>query len=328
MNLKTNYLGLSLRSPIVVSASPLSEKIDNLQLMEDAGAGAIVLFSLFEEQIRKEMEAYESVIAATSNTFPEASSYFPEIDEYKVSSDHYLELIMEAKSKLDIPIIASLNGTSPEGWIDFAQQIQEAGADGLEVNIFFIPVDLHIPGEQIESRYIEILKYLKEHIDIPVSIKLNPYFSSMANMAHKLELAGADGLVLFNRFYQPDFDIDTLEVVPSLSYSIPSEIRLPLLWTAALYGKVNLSLAATTGVHSAKEVIKYILAGSDIVMVASTLFQHGIGHIKLLNKELAAWMERQSFNSLQDFQGILSQKNIADPTSYERANYIKIVGLK
>lgn len=325
MKLQTNYMGLQLDSPIVVSACTLSEKIDNIVMMEDNGAGAVVLFSLFEEQIRKEEALFKGVQLETTNSFAEAADYFPSLDDFNVGSDEYLENIRKAKERVKIPVIGSLNGITNEGWIDYSRMMEQAGADGIEVNIFFIPGDVHMNSSHVEHRYLNIIESIKANVKIPVAVKLNPYFSAMGNMALRMKGAGADALVLFNRFYQPDFDINELSIKTDLQYSEPSEIRLPLLWTALLYGKVDLSLAATTGVQSAVEVIKYILAGSDVVMTASSLYKNGIPYLKTMNKELQAWMYAMGFNDLKAFRGTMSQQHISDPTAYERANYIKIL---
>ena len=318
-------MGLELRSPIVVSACTLSEQTDNIQRMEDAGAGGVVMFSLFEEQIRRETESYSSIVSSTVDPFTRAQDIFPEAEDYRVGSEEYLELIREAKERVDIPIIASLNSISNEGWIFYAQQIAAAGADALEVNVFYIPADINLTGQQVEQRYIDIITQLKKSLDIPVAIKLNPYFSALGHMAAELESAGADGLVMFNRFYQPDLDIRKLRVSRNLELSHSSEIRLPLLWISSLYGKLKASLAATTGVDSAVEIIKYLLAGADVVMTASALYKHGIEHIILMEEGLKEWMAEMHFDSLDAFRGTLSQKSIADPTAYERANYIRIL---
>ncbi len=326
MDLQTTYMGLKLRSPIVVSACPLSEEINNIVQMEDAGAGAVVLFSLFEEQLKKETAQYESIIRSTSNQFAEASDFFPALNHYHSGSEHYLEKIRKAKERVHIPIIASLNGITSEGWISYAQQMEEAGADGLEINIFFIPGDIHLSSAAVEYRYLNIIAEVKATVKIPVAVKINPYFSSMGNMASRMHEHGADALVLFNRFYQPDFDINNLTIMHNLQYSESNEIRLPLLWLALLYGRVPVSLAATTGVQSSAEVIKYLLAGADIAMTASALYKNGIGYIKTMNEELEAWMNRKTFDNIAAFKGVMSQQHIADPTAYERANYIKILG--
>ena len=325
MDLRTTYMGLELRSPVVASASTLSEDVENIYRMEDAGAGAVVMFSLFEEQIRQENAFYEHVQDATTNTFAEALDYFPQADAYHVGTEKYLEIIRQATERVDIPIIASLNGITNEGWIAYARQMQEAGASGLELNIFYIPADLNTTGKEVEQRYLDIIKTVKATVTIPVAVKLNPYFSAMGHIAQQMEQAGADALVLFNRFYQPDFDIDNLQVIPSLKFSTAQEIRLPLLWISVLYGRLPASLAATTGVQGAPEVIKYLLAGTDVVMTASALYKFGIGHIGSMLTGLRNWMEGFQFTSLSDFRGMMSQKNVKNPSAFERANYIKVL---
>lgn len=325
MKLHSTYMGLKLNSPILVSACTLSEQTDNIVKMEDNGAGAVVLFSLFEEQIRKEEARFKGVMSETTYTFPEALDYFPDLDDFNVGTDEYLENIRKAKERVDIPIIGSLNGITTEGWIDYSKLMEQAGADGIEVNIFFIPGDIAMSSSEVEHRYLNIIETIKQSVKIPVAVKLNPYFSAMGNMSLRMKNAGADALVLFNRFYQPDFDINELVIKTDLHYSEPSEIRLPLLWIALLYGKVKLSLAATTGVQSAIEVIKYILAGADVVMTASSLYKNGIPYLKTMNKELQDWMYMMGFESIDSFKGSMSQQHISDPTAYERANYIKIL---
>ncbi|MEO8413982.1 MAG: dihydroorotate dehydrogenase-like protein [Ginsengibacter sp.] len=325
MNTNTMYMGLKLNSPIVVSASTLSEQTDNIVRMEDNGAGAVVLFSLFEEQIRKEEALVKNVITKTTNSFAEALDFFPDLDEYNVGTDEYLENIRKAKERVSIPIIGSLNGITNEGWISYSKQMEEAGADGIEVNIFFIPGDTHMSSSEVEHRYLNIIDNIRHSVKIPVAVKLNPYFSAMGNMAIRMKKAGADALVLFNRFYQPDFDINEMIIKTDLNYSESSEIRLPLLWIALLYGKVDVSLAATTGVQSAVEVIKYILAGADVVMTASSLYKNGISYLKIMNKELQHWMNSTGFENIESFKGSMSQQQIADPTDYQRANYIRIL---
>lgn len=324
-DLSTTYMGLNLRSPLVVSANPLSQKIDNIVAMEDAGAGAVVLFSLFEEQIRAEAANFERVYKTASSAFAESSDFFPDLDEYPIGTAGYLELIREAKSRVDIPIIASLNGITPEGWIEYARDVEQAGADALEINVYFIPADIRLTSDDVEQRYIDIVEMVRAAVDIPVAVKLNPYFSSVANMAQRFADAGADGLVFFNRFYQPDFDINELAVVPNLNLSVPAEIRLPLLWIAVLYGRIGASLAATTGVHGARELIKYILAGADVGMVASSILKHGIPWIKEIIADLELYMLDQQFPSIDAFKGLMSQIHVPDPTAYERSNYIQII---
>ena len=325
MKLQSTYMGLSLNSPIVVSASTLSQKTDNILNMEYNGAGAVVLFSLFEEQIRKEEIKLKKVLSETTYAFPEALDFFPDVDDFNVGIDDYLDKIRIAKERVNIPVIGSLNGITTEGWIDYSRQMEEAGADGLEVNIFFIPADITMSSAEVEHRYLNIIDAIKRSVRIPIAIKLNPYFSAMGNMALRMKNAGADALVLFNRFYQPDFDIDELTVKTDLHFSESNEIRLPLLWIGLLYGKVRLSLAATTGVQNSVEVIKYLLAGADVVMTASSLYRNGIPYLNRLNKELEEWMDNMGFENIAAFRGRLSQQNITDPTAYERANYIKIL---
>ncbi len=325
MNMQSTYMGLKLNSPIVVSACTLSEQTDNIIQMEDSGAGAVVLFSLFEEQIRKEQAQFNAVMSETSNSFAEALDYFPNLDEYSTGTEGYLEQIRKAKERVNIPIIASLNGITNEGWIDYSRQMEQAGADGLEVNIFFIPGDVRMSSAEVEHRYLNVIDGIKRSVKIPVAVKLNPYFSAMGNMSVRMQQAGANALVLFNRFYQPDFDIDKLTIKNNLQYSESSEIRLPLLWIAMLYGKANISLAATTGVQSAVEVIKYLLAGADVVMTASSLYKNGIPYLLTMHRELEEWMSRMGFDSIEAFRGSMSQQHISDPTAYERSNYIKIL---
>ncbi|MBZ5859332.1 dihydroorotate dehydrogenase-like protein [Flavihumibacter profundi] len=325
MKVHTSYMGLKLNSPIVVSACTLSEQTENIVKMEDNGAGAVVMFSLFEEQIRKEEAMFKGVMSETSYAFAEALDYFPDLDDFNVGTDDYLENIRKAKERVDIPIIGSLNGITNEGWIDYSRMMEQAGADGIEVNIFFIPGDISMSSSEVEHRYLNIIESIKRTVKIPVAVKLNPYFSAMGNMSLRMKSAGADALVLFNRFYQPDFDINELVIKTDLNYSESSEIRLPLLWIALLYGKVDLSLAATTGVQSAVEVIKYILAGADVVMTASSLYKNGIPYLKTMNKELQDWMFMMGFDTIESFKGSMSQRHISDPTAYERANYIRIL---
>jgi len=290
MKIQAKYMGLELSSPILVSACTLSEQTDNIVMMEDNGAGAVVMFSLFEEQIRKEEARFKGVISETTYAFPEALDFFPDLDDFSVGTDEYMENIRKAKERVDIPIIGSLNGITNEGWIDYSKMMEQAGADAIEVNIFFIPGDIAMSSSEVEHRYLNIIESIKQSVKIPVAVKLNPYFSAMGNMALRMKNSGADGLVLFNRFYQPDFDINELVIKTDLHYSESSEIRLPLLWIALLYGKVKLSMAATTGVQSAIEVIKYLLAGADVVMTASSLYKNGIPYLKTMNKELKDWM--------------------------------------
>jgi dihydroorotate dehydrogenase (fumarate) len=325
MDIHTKYMGIPLRSPIIVSACTLSQKLDNIVQMEDHGAGAVVLFSLFEEQIKDEIRQYYDIEDPQTKNIAQSIGLFPSAQEYSVDTTHYLELIRKAKERVDIPIIASLNGTTDEGWIDFARQVQNAGADGLEINIFYIPADIRLSGEDVEQTYLDIVDRVKANIDIPVAVKIPPYFSAMGQMAKRLEDAGADALVLFNRFYQPDIDLTNLNIESSLEYSTANDIRLPMLWISVLYGKLRASLAATSGVESATEVIKYLLAGADTVMTASALYKYGIRHLTVMHEDLQMWMQQFQFQSIAQFRGMMSQRHLTDLPAFERANYIRIL---
>lgn len=325
MDLRTTYMGLPLKHPIVASASPLSEKLDNIKRMEDAGAAAVVMFSLFEEQIKRENAAIEHLITAGTESFAESLSYFPDYEDYETGPEEYLNLLRQATEAVDIPVIASLNGITNEGWVDTARMMQEAGASGIELNIYYIPANLYMTGREVEQRYLDVLKAVKGSVSIPVALKLSPFFSAMGNMARQFDEAGADALVLFNRFYQPDFDLDKLDVKVNLELSTASEIRLPLLWIAVLYGRINASLAATRGVHSPIEAIKYLMAGADAVMTTSALLKHGIGFLTTLVDGLRTWMEDRQYESVRQMKGSMSQINCLDPGAFERANYIKII---
>jgi dihydroorotate dehydrogenase (fumarate) len=318
-------MGLDLEHPLVASASPLSSDLDGIRRLEDGGAAAIVLFSLFEEQIRHETAALAHLTEAGTESFPEALSYFPELDDYTVGPDNYLSLIRRGAEATGIPIIASLNGVTNEGWVDYARQMQEAGAKAIELNVYHIPSDLAETGREVEERYLGVLRRVKSAVTIPVAMKLSPFFSAMGDMATQFDAAGADALVLFNRFYQPDFDLEKLEVKPNLDLSTPAEIRLPLLWIAVLYGRINCSLAATTGVHSRDEALKYLMAGADAVMATSALLKNGPSHLDTLVDGLSQWMERRGYESVAQMKGSMSQKNVADPQAFERANYIKVL---
>lgn len=324
MNLDTTYMGLKLRSPIVVSASSLSENMGNILQMEDCGAGAVVLFSLFEEQIQAEQDCFNGIIRPKRENLRKEGE-LPEMEDYRINTEEYLENLRKVKERVQIPIIGSLNGVTPEGWIDYSRQIELAGADALEININYIPTDLHLTGGTVEKRYLEIVRQVKKNISIPLAVKISPYFTAIGNTALKMQQAGADALVLFNRFYQPDFDINTLGVLQNLQYSSASEIRLPLMWIALLSGKLEASLAATTGVQSAEEVIKYLLAGADVTMTASALYKHGIRYLETMHEDLRIWMSSKNYASLAEFRGLMNQTQVVDPDQYERANYIRIL---
>ncbi|MGC3959485.1 MAG: dihydroorotate dehydrogenase-like protein [Verrucomicrobiota bacterium] len=326
MNLSTTYLGLKLRSPLVPSAAqPLTENVDNFKRMEDAGAAAVVMHSLFEEQLSLERrELFESLTQGTES-FAEALTYFPEPSEFHVGPEVYLENIQKAKAAVQIPIIASLNGSTPGGWVEYAQKIEKAGADAIELNIYWIPTDPSLSSIRIEDTYVEILRSVKQQVNIPVAVKLSPFFTNFANMARRLEAAGADGLTLFNRFYQPDMDLESLEVTPNILLSTPMAMRVPLRWIAILRDQVGLSLAATSGIHRATDAIKMLMAGADVTMMCSALLRHGVKHIATVENEIRAWMDEHDYESVEQLQGSMSQKNCPDPAAFERAQYMRAV---
>lgn len=326
MNLETSYMGLTLKHPIVASASPLSESMDGMRRLADAGASAIVMFSLFEEQLRHEAEAIDHLVDVGSESFGEALSYFPQLhEEFHVGPDRYLELLNQASSELDIPVIASLNGMTTEGWIDHARLMEEAGADGIELNLYFIAANASLPGHAVEKRYLDVLRAVKYAVQIPVALKLSAFFSSFAHIARLFAEEGADALVLFNRFYQPDFDLEALEVSPGLKLSSPEELLLRLRWAAILYGRIQTSLAITGGVHSGIDVVKCMMAGADVAMTTSALLKHGVEKIGTMQTELKEWMEQKEYESVEQMKGSMSQQNVDDPSALERANYIRVL---
>ena len=323
MNLNTTYMGLPLKNPIVPSASPLSKSIDNIRRMEDAGAAAITMYSLFEEQIEFESAQLNYFMNYGTDSFAEALTYFPKSSEYNLGPEQYLEHVAKAKAAVDIPVIASLNGVSDGGWIDYATKIQEAGADGIEVNLYFIPTNPNLTCGEVEHIYLDVLNNVKQHVTIPVAMKLSPYFTAMPRIAHALDIAGADALVLFNRFYQPDLDIEELSVGPHLVLSTSDELRLPMRWIAILYSRVQCSLALTTGVHTVEDAVKAVMAGADVANTTSALLHHGIDHITTLVDGFARWMDEHEYESVDQMKGSLSQRNVAEPAAFERANYMK-----
>jgi dihydroorotate dehydrogenase (fumarate) len=325
IDLTTRYLGLNLRNPLVASASPLSQEIDSIRQLEDAGASAVVLYSLFEEQIHRETLELDFYLSSGTESFPESLSYFPEPTEFRNGPEEYLEHIRRAKSAVQIPVIASLNGSSVGGWIQYATQMEEAGADALECNIYWIVTDPNVTSAQVEQRYLDIVQAVKSAVHIPVAVKLSPFFSNFAGMAKELDDAGADGLVLFNRFYQPDIDLDALEITPNVLLSTPQAMRLPLTWVAILRGRVKASLAATSGIHEAEDVIKLLLAGADVTMFCSTLLRNGIKHLNTIQAELRNWMEAHEYESVRQMQGSMSQMRCQDPSAFERAQYMRAV---
>jgi dihydroorotate dehydrogenase (fumarate) len=323
MDLTTTYMGLRLKNPLVPSASPLSKELGNIKRMEDAGASAIVMYSLFEEQIAHEERELDHFLTQGTESYQEAISYFPAVAEYNFGPDEYLEHIRGAKEATGIPIIGSLNGVSAGGWLEYAKKIEEAGADGLELNVYYIPTSPNYKSEEIENIYVEDLRRVKDAVKIPVAMKLSPYFSTLANMAKKLDEAGADALVMFNRFYQPDFDLEKLEVVPSVNLSTSSEGRLPLRWIAILYGHIKANMAATTGVHTHFDALKMLMAGADVTMMCSALLHHGPQHIATVLGGLQQWMEEKEYASVAQLKGSMSQRSVAEPAAFERANYMK-----
>lgn len=323
MDLTTNYLGMTLRSPLVPSASPLSRELDAIKRMEDAGAAAIVLYSLFEEQIAYERLELHHHLTQGTESYAEALSWFPEPETLHVGPEGYLDHIRRAKASVGIPIIASLNGSTAGGWIDYASKIESAGADALELNIYYIPTDASLSATAVEATYLDILREVKSAVKIPVAIKLSPFFSSLANMATRLDQAGADALVLFNRFYQPDIDLEQLEIRTNVLLSQPQALRLPLRWIAILYGRLSANLAATSGIHSAHDVLKMLMVGADVTMLCSVLLERGIDHIRTLEQHLHEWGEKHEYESVRQMKGSMSQRSCADPSAFERAQYMR-----
>lgn len=325
MDITTTYLGLKLKSPIVCSAGPLSEKISNIREMEDAGAGAVVLYSIFEEQIEHDQLELDYFTSHNTESYAEATSYLPTPFEFKLGPDEYLDHIRKAKEAVNIPIIASLNGKSIGGWTDYAKKMEQAGADALELNIYLLPTDFKKSGSDIEKIYLDIVKAVKSTVKIPIAVKMHPFFSSTSFMASELSKAGADGLVMFNRFYQPDIDLEKLEVVPNVILSTPMAMRLPLRWIAMMYGRINADLAATSGIYSAEDVLKMVMAGAKVTQMLSALLKFGIGHIADVTTNLKAWMEEKEYQSIDQMRGSMSYMNVDDPASFERANYMKVL---
>jgi dihydroorotate dehydrogenase (fumarate) len=325
MDLSTRYMGLKLKNPIVPSASPLGRDIPTIKLMEEVGAAAVVLESLFEEQIIHEKNELDHFLTQGTESFAEALSYFPDKDVYNFGPEEYLEHIRKAKAAVNIPVIASLNGVSTGGWTEYARKIQQAGADALELNTYYLATDPDKDSKVIEDNYIAVLKAVKGTVTIPVAMKLSPYFTSMSAMARRIDQSGADALVLFNRFYQPDIDLESLEVVPNLVLSSSESMRLPLRWVAILHGKVKASLAATTGIHTAEDVLKMIMVGADVTMVCAALFQKGVKHISKMLNDMKKWMEEHEYESVTQMKGSMSHKSVTEPAAFERANYMKVL---
>ena len=325
IDLSTKYLGLNLKNPVVASASPLTQHLDNFRHLEDAGASAIVMHSLFEEQINIESDELDRYLSTAEHVSAEAMDMFPDAAEYHLGPEEYLEQIVKAKAAVNVPIVGSLNGISPGGWTRYARLVQDAGADALELNIYFIPTNPNIDAEAIENEYSYLLKEIKRGLSIPVAVKLSPYFTSLPSFATRLDRAGADALVLFNRFYQPDYDLEELEVVPTLQLSRSNELRLRLHWIAILFGKIKADMAVTGGVHTAEDVIKSMMAGARIAMTTSALLQNGIDYLRFLLSEVREWMEKHQYDSIQQMQGSMSHKSVRHPSAFERANYVKVL---
>jgi dihydroorotate dehydrogenase (fumarate) len=325
MDLSTNYLGLNLKNPIVPSAGPLSNNIDDIKAMEDAGASAIVLYSLFEEEIEHDALELNHYTLANTDSFPEAQSFFPMPYDIRIGGEEYLNHVRKAKESVNIPIIGSLNGKKLGGWVDYAKKIEQAGADALELNIYLLSANHNRNSTTIENTYLDIVKSVINNVNIPVAIKLHPFFTSVSELAMKLDEAGAKGLVLFNRFYQPDIDLEKLEVIPNVLLSTPMDLRLPLRWTAILYGQIKADLAATSGIYSGQDALKMIMAGSKITQMLSCLLKNGIPYITDVLNQMVLWMEEHEYNSLNMMRGSMSYMNIADPAQFERANYMKVL---
>lgn len=323
VDLSTTYLGLQLKNPVVASASPISKKLEGIRRLEDAGASAVVMYSLFEEQISHESLALDHFLNSGAESYPEAITYFPDLENYNIGPDEYLELINKAHQSVSIPVIGSLNGISTGGWVEYARQIEQAGADALELNMYYIPTDINITSQELEQNYVSLVKDVRSQVNIPLAVKLSPYFTALPNLANRLVQAGANGLVLFNRFIQPDLDIETLEVTPNLVLSSPNELRLPLRWVAILYGRIQADMALTSGVHSAQDVLKAVMAGANVTMLASALLKNGLGHLSSILNDMERWMETFEYMSIQQMRGSMSQRSVAEPAAFERANYLK-----
>ncbi len=322
-DLTTTYLGLHLKNPLVASASPLSKKLDTVRRIEDAGASALVMYSLFEEQINHDSFELDHYLERGTYSFAEAMSYLPDIGNYNLGPEPYLEHLHKIKQKVSIPVIGSLNGISSGGWIDYAHRIEDAGADALELNIYYLPTDPDLTAAELEDDYVQLVKDVRAKVKLPIAVKLSPYFTALPNLAKRIVEAGADGLVLFNRFYQPDFDLEELEVVPHLVLSKSNEMRLPLRWIAILYGRVQADFALTSGVHTAEDVLKAMMAGANVAMMTSTLLENGVGRLMHILNDLQEWMVEHEYVSIEQMRGSMSQQAVTEPAAFERANYIK-----
>jgi len=324
-DLTTTYLGLNLKNPLVASASPLPKKAENAKKLEDAGVSAIVMYSLFEEQIIHESLELDHYLTRGTNSFAEAMTYLPDIGTYNMGPDRYVDHLAELKQTVSIPVIGSLNGVSKGGWTRYARLMQDAGADAVELNMYYLSADPDLTGQELEDNYVELVSEVKASIDVPLAVKLSPFITSLPNLARRLVSAGADGLVLFNRFYQPDFDLEELEVVRTLTLSDSRDLLLPLRWISILHGKVKADLALTSGVHTALDVLKAMMAGAKVAMSTSAILQEGYDVISFILNDLQAWMEAHEYESIQQMQGSMSQQSVAEPAAFERSNYIQIL---
>ena len=322
-DLTTTYLGLQLKNPLVASASPLSKKMDSVRRIEDAGAAALVMYSLFEEQITHDSQELDHYLERGTHSFAESLSYFPDLNYLNLGTEPYLEHLHKIKQAVNIPVIGSLNGISSGGWIEYAHRIEQAGADALELNIYYLPTDPDITGAKLEEDYVQLVRDVRAKVKLPIAVKLSPYFTALPNLAKRIVAAGADALVLFNRFYQPDFDLEELEVVPNLVLSTSNELRLPLRWIAILYGRIQADFALTSGVHNAQDVLKAMMAGANVAMMTSALLENGVGRIMHILTDLQEWMEEHEYESIEQMRGSMSQRAVAEPAAFERANYIK-----
>ncbi len=322
-DLTTTYLGLQLKNPLVASASPLSKKVDTVRRLEDAGAAAVVMYSLFEEQIAHESYELDHYLNRGTHSYAESLSYFPDLDHYNLGPEPYLEHLHRIKQAVSIPVIGSLNGVSSGGWVEYAYKIEQAGADALELNIYYLPTDVDLSGAELEDVYVKLVGDVRERVKLPIALKLSPFFTALPNMARRFVEAGANGLVLFNRFYQPDFDLEELEVVPNLELSTSHELRLPLRWIALLYGRIQADFALTSGVHTAQDVLKAVMAGASVAMMTSTLLENGVGRLMHILTDLQEWMEEHEYESIAQMKGSMSQRAVAEPAAFERANYMK-----
>lgn len=325
VDLSTTYLGMKLKNPLVASSSPLTQKIDSIKKMEEAGLSAVVLYSLFEEQITQESLKLHHDLLRGSESYAEALTYLPDYGQYSIGPEKYIEHIKKVKDAVSIPVIGSLNGVTTGGWIEYAQKIEQAGADALELNLYYLAADPDMTSSSLEENHIHLVQEIRRQINIPIAVKLSPFFTALPNFARRLQQAGVNGLVLFNRFYQPDFDLDNLEVVPNLVLSNSHEVRLPLRWIAILYGKIDIDFALTSGVHSAEDMLKSVMAGANVTTIASTLLQNGVDSATDILAKAKLWMEEHEYESIYQMRGSMSQQAVGDPATFERANYMRVL---